>query len=333
MTDILVAGGAGYIGSHICKRLAESGYRPVVVDNLVCGHREAVRWGPLVEGSVNDADLMDSVFSQYRIAAVMHFAAFCYVGESVVDPAKYYRNNVAATLRLLESMTRHDVRRFIFSSSCATYGEPLEIPISETHPQAPINPYGRTKRMVEEILGDFDAAYGLRSVSLRYFNAAGADPDAEIGEDHHPETHLIPLVLQVAQGRRGDIGIFGGDYSTADGTCVRDYIHVNDLADAHILALERLLDDKPSAAYNLGNGDGYSVREVIEVARKVTGRPIPERCMDRRPGDPAVLVGSSENAFRELGWLPRLGDITAIIETAWRWHEGHPEGYGSKTRA
>ncbi len=329
MKNILVVGGAGYIGSHMCKYLAKNGYHPIVLDNLVYGHREAVKWGHFIEGSMDDSELLRQVFSEHEISAVMHFAAFCYVGESVEKPLRYYQNNVAATIKLLEVMLEKNVSNFIFSSSCATYGEPFEIPMTESHPQHPINPYGRTKLMVEQVLDDFEAAYGLRSVCLRYFNAAGADPDGEIGEDHRPETHLFPLVLQTALGQRDVIQIFGDDYPTKDGTCIRDYIHVNDLAQAHLLALERLLNGLPGGKYNLGNGDGYSVREVIEAARNVTGKEIPSKVCDRRAGDPAVLVGSSEKAIAELGWKPQFSELHAIIKTAWRWHGDHPDGYQS----
>jgi UDP-glucose-4-epimerase GalE len=327
MKDILVVGGAGYIGSHMCKYLDEKGLRPVVLDNLVYGHREAARWGRFYEGDMTDAPLLERIFSENQIAAVMHFAAFCYVGESVQDPAKYYENNVVATLRLLAFMRGRGVENFIFSSSCATYGEPVEIPMRESHPQQPINPYGRTKLMVEQALRDYRTAYGLRSVCLRYFNAAGADPDGELGEDHDPETHLIPLVLKTALGQRDAIQVFGDDYPTEDGTCVRDYIHVRDLAQAHYLALEKLFDGAEGGEYNLGNGNGFSVKEVIETGRQITGRPIPERIGPRRPGDPAALVGSAEKAVRELGWQPEYSDLTSMMETAWKWFEAHPNGY------
>ncbi len=327
--EILVVGGAGYIGSHVCKALARKGYRPITIDSLVCGHRESVRWGPLYVGSMSDAGLLEKIFNSHKISAVMHFAAFCYVGESVTDPGKYYRNNVAETLALLEEMVRAQVKRFIFSSSCATYGEPLEIPMTEEHPQAPINPYGRSKRMVEEILSDFRDPYGIESVCLRYFNAAGADPEGEIGEDHRPETHLIPLILQTALGKREAISVFGDDYPTADRTAIRDYIHVNDLAQAHLLALEQLLSGRGGGRYNLGNGQGHSVMEVIETARRVTKEKIPAKIEPRREGDPAVLIGSSGLAMTELGWRPQMADIHKIIETAWEWHRNHPEGYGT----
>lgn len=325
--QILVAGGAGYIGAHMCKYLFQHGYQPVVLDNLVYGHAEAVKWGPLVQGDMADPKILAHIFSRYDIAAAMHFAAFCYVGESVTHPARYYQNNVAGTLNLLEGLLAHDIKHFIFSSSCATYGEPLAVPIPESHPQNPINPYGQSKLMVERILEDYRTAYGLRSVSLRYFNAAGADPDGEIGEDHQPETHLIPLVLRTALGQREAIQVFGDDYPTPDGTCIRDYIHVQDLAQAHLLALETLLDGGAGGTYNLGNGDGYSVQQVIAVAREVTGHAIPARVSPRRPGDPAMLVGSCQKAAAELGWQPRFGELASIIRTAWNWHQGHPQGF------
>jgi UDP-glucose 4-epimerase len=329
MNKILIIGGAGYIGSHMSKYLAKRGYTPVVLDNLIYGHREAVKWGPFVEGSMADPNLLKKIFSEHDIAAVMHFAAFCYVGESVTEPAKYYQNNVAATLNLLQAMVEGKVNNFIFSSSCATYGEPIEIPMTEAHPRNPINPYGRTKLIVEQMLEDFNKAYALESTSLRYFNAAGADPDGELGEDHRPETHLIPLVLQTALGQRETINIFGDDYPTKDGTCIRDYIHIEDLAQAHLLALEKLLKGEHGDQYNLGNGDGHSVKQVIEVAREVSGRDIPAKVTDRRPGDPAVLISSSDKAFKQLGWKPQYPDLRTIIETAWQWHKNHPHGYGS----
>jgi len=325
--NILIAGGAGYIGSHMCKYLYQKGFTPIVLDNLIYGHREAVRWGPFYKGNIQDKNLLSRLFLKHEIEAVMHFAAFAYVGESLIDPEKYYENNVAATISLLEVMKENSIRDFIFSSSCATYGEPVNIPISEDHPQIPINPYGRTKLMVEQILDDYHTAYGIRYVSLRYFNAAGADPDGEIGEDHNPETHLIPLVLQTALGQMDEISVFGDDYPTEDGTCIRDYIHVNDLAQAHLLALEGLLNNRGGGKYNLGNGDGNSVKHVIDVARKVTGRNIPSKIVERRVGDPAILIGSSEKAINELGWKPQLADLPTIIETAWRWHKEHPDGY------
>jgi len=327
MKNILIVGGAGYIGSYMCKYLAKNGYHPIVLDNLVYGHRQAVKWGPFIAGQMADTKLLDQIFKEHPIAAVMHFAAFCYVGESVEDPGKYYQNNVAATITLLEEMLKKNIKNFIFSSSCAVYGEPVEIPITEQHPYNPINPYGRSKLMVEQILQDFRAAYGLEYVALRYFNAAGADPEGEIGEEHNPETHLIPLVLKTALGQRETINIFGDDYATKDGTCIRDYIHIDDLAQAHLLALDRLLNGLPGGQYNLGNGDGYSVKEVIEVARNITSKQIPAKIVERRPGDPAVLIGSSEKAFKELGWKPQFADLNAIVETAWQWHKTNPNGY------
>lgn len=329
MKDILVIGGAGYIGSYMCKYLAKHGYNPIVFDNLIYGHRQAVKWGPFIKASMSDSNLLGEIFEKYEIVAVMHFAAFCYVGESVTEPAKYYRNNVSETINLLQIMIEKRVSNFIFSSTCATYGEPMEIPITEEHPQNPINPYGKSKLMVEQILDDFKNAYGLQSISLRYFNATGADPDGELGEDHRPETHLIPLILQTALGQRETINIFGDDYQTKDGTCIRDYIHIADLAQAHLLALERLLNGFDGERYNLGNGDGYSVKEVIEVARQVTGKQIPTKIVERRPGDPAVLIGSSEKIVNELGWKPQFADPNTIIETAWKWHKSHPDGYQS----
>jgi UDP-glucose-4-epimerase GalE len=318
--SVLIAGGAGYIGSHAAKLLHQRGYHPVVLDNLVYGHRWAARWGTFVEADLNDRETVREVLLAHRIRAVMHFAAYTYVGESVRDPAKYYRNNVANTLTLLETMAEVESEHFIFSSTCATYGEPLEIPITEDHPQSPINPYGRTKLVVEGMLRDFETAYGIRHTNLRYFNAAGADPDGEIGEDHDPETHLIPLVLEVALGQRPHIAVFGTDYPTPDGTCIRDYIHVTDLANAHVLALEHLLSGGESRSYNLGNGAGHSVRQVIDEARRITGSPIPVVEARRRWGDPAQLVGSAEKLRRDLGWKPEYADLDQILETAWRWH-------------
>ena len=328
MRYILVVGGAGYIGSYMCKCLANNGYKPIVLDNLVRGHREAIKWGPFYEGSISDQTLLMHIFSKHEIVAVMHFAAFCYVDESVREPVKYYQNNVANTINLLQVMIEKNISNFIFSSSCATYGEPIETPITEQHPQNPINPYGRSKLMVEQILDDFGNAYGLKSVSLRYFNAAGADPDGEVGEDHTPETHLIPLVLQTALGQKQVINIFGDDYPTEDGTCIRDYIHISDLAQAHLLALERLLNSQLTGQYyNLGNGDGYSVKQVIDTARKITKKKISTKITERRLGDPALLIGSSEKAVKELGWKPRFADLKTIIETAWKWHKNNPSGY------
>ena len=320
-TAILVTGGAGYIGAHACKALARAGYLPVTYDNLVYGHPAAVKWGPLEEGDINDRRRLDAVMHKYNPAAVMHFAAYAYVGESVADPAKYYHNNAVGTLVLLDAMRKRKIDKIIFSSTCATYGNPGQIPIPENHPQNPINPYGRSKLMIEWILQDFAIAYGLKYVSLRYFNAAGADPDAEIGEKHDPETHLIPLVLDAALGNRDQLEIFGTDYDTPDGTCIRDYIHVSDLAEAHLLALRYLNDDGPSDVFNLGNGNGFSVRNVVATAMKVTGRQIPCLESERRAGDPAVLIGSSEKIKNILGWKAFHNDLEVIIRTAWQWHQ------------
>lgn len=321
---ILVTGGAGYIGSHAVKALLQEGYQVLILDNLVYGHRdlvEQVLQVKLIEGDIEDRPLLDHLFQTHNIEAVMHFSAYAYVGESVTDPDKYYRNNVVATLTLLEAMLAASIKKFVFSSTCATYGVPKFIPITEDHPQNPINPYGATKLMVERILSDFDVAYGLKSVCFRYFNAAGADPSGLLGEDHNPETHLIPLVLQTALGKRQSISIFGTDYSTPDGTCIRDYIHVSDLADAHILGLEYLLKGGESNVFNLGNGNGFSVKEVIAAAQEVTGINISVQECDRRPGDPPSLIGSSEKARKILGWQPIYPDIKDIVTHAWNWHQ------------
>ena len=317
---ILVTGGAGYIGSHAVRKLKGAGYSTLVLDNLIYGHREFVNEEELIVGDLADTQLLARLFSKYDIKAVMHFAAFAYVGESVQEPSKYYRNNVAHTINLLDAMVKYDVRHIIFSSTCATYGEPRKIPITEEHEQNPINPYGRSKFMVEKILEDYERAYGLRSIILRYFNAAGADPEGRIGEDHDPETHLIPLVLDVAMGRLDNIKVFGTDYDTMDGTCNRDYIHVNDLADAHVQSLDYLKHEDRSEIFNLGNGNGFSVSQVIETAKRVTGRNIAVKEVGRRPGDPAVLVGSSGKIVRVLGWKPRFYKLEDIIQTAWTWH-------------
>jgi UDP-arabinose 4-epimerase len=325
MTAILVTGGAGYIGSHTCKQLAQSGYQPVVLDNLVYGHPWAVKWGPLEAGDVGNRTRLDEVFHKYRPAAVLHFAAYAYVGESVIDPAKYYRNNVSGSLTLLETMRDHRVGKIVLSSTCATYGTPKAIPITEEHPQDPINPYGASKLMVEQMLKDFYEAYGLSSVSLRYFNAAGADPQGELGEDHTPETHLIPLVLDAAIGRRPSITVYGEDYPTPDGTCIRDYIHVTDLAQAHVLALQKMERSASAAfAYNLGNGQGFSVKQVIETAREVTSRDIPTHIGPRRSGDPPRLIADATKAKGELDWCPKYTELPQILETAWRWVKQRP---------
>lgn len=318
---ILIVGGAGYIGSHLNKKISEKGYETVVFDNLSYGHENFVKWGIFKQGDLGNIDEIRNVFKKYDIEAVMHFAAFTYVGESVEDPQKYYLNNVKNTLNLLQVMLEENVKHFVFSSTCATYGDPVEIPITENHPQNPINPYGRGKLIVEQVLKDYSDAYGLNYASLRYFNAAGADPDCEIGEMHDPETHLIPLILDAADGKREDIKIFGTDYDTPDGTCIRDYIHVTDLADAHILALEYLKNDGESDVFNLGNGNGFSVKEVIEEARKITGKKINATEAPRRPGDPPTLIGSSKKAMEILNWKPQYHELSKIIETAWNWHK------------
>jgi UDP-arabinose 4-epimerase len=319
--DILVTGGAGYIGSHTCKALAQAGYTPISYDNLVYGHRHAVRWGPLEIGDINDRSRLDAVLQHYRPSAVLHFAAYAYVGESVSDPGKYYRNNVAGTLTLLEALRDHPIIPLVFSSTCATYGHPQHPQIDETHPQHPINPYGASKLMIERMLQDFHTAHGLRSIVLRYFNAAGADPDGDIGEAHDPETHLIPLVLDVALGRRARITLYGDDYPTPDGTCIRDYIHVTDLAQAHVLALHALERGATYTAYNLGNGQGFSVREVIQKAEQITNRPIPLQIGPRRAGDPPRLVADARRIRHDLGWTPQWPDLHSLLDTAWRWQQ------------
>ena len=319
--NILVTGGAGYIGSHCCKTLSQKGLNPVTIDNLVYGHKNFVKWGEFFKGDVGNPADLKKCLSRHQIEAVMHFAAYAYVGESVQDPLKYYENNLRNTIELLHAVLENGIKYFVFSSTCATYGNPEKTPIDEGHPLNPINPYGKTKRMIEEILADYHSAYGLNYTSLRYFNAAGADPDGEIGEDHDPETHLIPLVLDAAAAKRPSIKVFGTDYPTPDGTCIRDYIHVTDLAQAHILALKRLMNGGDSGVFNLGTGRGFSVLEIIEHARKITDKDIPVENTDRRPGDPPVLIASNEKAIAELGWNPQYADIDDIIRTAWRWHQ------------
>jgi UDP-glucose 4-epimerase len=323
-STILVTGGAGYIGSHAVLALQQAGYNVVVLDNLVYGHRELVvdvLKVELVVGDMSDRALLDQLFASRDFAAVMHFAAYTYVGESVTNPAKYYQNNVVGTMTLLEAMVAANVKKFVFSSTCATYGVPITVPIPEDHPQNPINPYGATKLMVERILADFDVAYGLKSVCFRYFNAAGADPEGRLGEDHQPETHLIPLILLTALGKRDSISVFGTDYPTPDGTCIRDYIHVTDLASAHVLGLEYLMQGKESTAFNLGNGSGFSVKQVIDAAREITGREIKVVECDRRAGDPPSLIGTSSKAKEILGWQPQHADIHQILRDAWNWHQ------------
>lgn len=318
---ILVTGGAGYIGSHTCKALANAGYTPVTYDNLINGHEWAVKWGPLERGDILDRKRLDEVFLAYRPEAVIHFAAYAYVGESVEEPAKYYNNNLVGTLSLLETMRVHGVDTLVFSSSCAVYGIPQILPIMEEHPYQPISPYGRSKYMIEQVLEDFDKAYDLLSISLRYFNAAGADPETEIGEVHKPETHLIPIIMDVALGRRANVEIYGTDYETPDGTCIRDYVHVTDLAQAHLLALEKLLNGAPSGVYNLGSERGASVKEVLEVVQNVTDSVLVAKAGARRPGDPPMLCADSTRAKNELGWYPRFSDVLNIVETAWNWHK------------
>ena len=317
---ILVVGGAGYIGSHMVKVLLKADRQVVVLDDLSTGFRKLLLGGKFIQGNLGNPDILDRIFSDHRIDAVMHFAAFSQVGESVRQPLKYYRNNVANTLELLGALIRHNVKRFIFSSTAAVYGEPSQVPILEDSPLQPTNPYGTTKAAVEGMLADCDKAYDLRYISLRYFNAAGADPEGLIGESHDPETHLIPLTLKAAAGDLAHVSIFGTDYPTPDGTCIRDYIHVDDLARAHMLALEALMAGAGSTVYNLGNSKGYSVKEVIETASKVTGLPIPAIEDDRRPGDPAVLVAGSDRIKKELGWRPKFENLETIIQTAWDWH-------------
>ncbi|OED30503.1 UDP-glucose 4-epimerase GalE [Methanosphaera sp. WGK6] len=318
---ILIVGGAGYIGSHVNKSLNEAGYETIVLDNLSYGHEESVKWGRLCNCDLSNIDDVDEVFNKYDISAVMHFSSFIDVGESVTNPEKYYNNNVVNTMNLLHVMLKHNVKKFIFSSTCATYGIPQKIPLVEDHPQNPINPYGWTKLMVERILKDYDTAYGLKSVILRYFNASGADASGIIGEWHNPETHLIPLILDAAIGKRENIKIFGTDYDTPDGTCIRDYIHVTDLADAHIKSLQYLEKNNESNQFNLGNGQGFSVKEVIESVKEVTNKEFQVIETERREGDPAILIGSSKKAKETLGWNPQYTDIKQIIETAWNWHK------------
>ena len=319
MTPVLVTGGAGYVGSHACKALASAGYLPITYDSLERGHERAVKWGPLEVGEIHDAGRLREVLRKYKPAATFHFAAYAYVGESVNRPGLYYWNNVAGTISLLEALREAEVKRFVFSSTCSTFGIPDTVPISESHPQRPINPYGASKYMVERILADYGAAYGMTSVSLRYFNAAGADPENEIGELHRPETHLIPLVLMTALGMRESLTIHGTDYPTKDGTCVRDYVHVADLADAHVRALKYLEAGGSNCALNLGTGRGWSVEEVISTAEEVTGRRIPVVHGLRRDGDPPELVADPALAMKVLGWRPMHPDIGDQIRHAWQW--------------
>jgi UDP-glucose-4-epimerase GalE len=317
---ILITGGAGYIGSHCAKMAAAQGIEPVVLDNLTAGHRWAVRWGPLVEGDVGDANLLRRILREHKIEAVIHFAANCYVGESVTDPRKYFHNNAVNSLTLLDAVVDAGITSIVFSSSCATYGIPHEVPITELSPQRPVNPYGESKLFVEKMLHWYGVAYHVRSVALRYFNAAGADPDGELGERHVPETHLIPLVLDAALGRRPFVSVYGSDYPTPDGTAVRDYVHVTDLADAHLRALQYLQAGGPSTALNLGSETGYSIREVVSAAERIAGAPFSIRFEDRRPGDPPVLVADCRKAREVLGWRPQFSSLDTILESAYRWH-------------
>ncbi|HEX3645296.1 MAG TPA: UDP-glucose 4-epimerase GalE, partial [Vicinamibacterales bacterium] len=322
-------GGAGYIGSHACKALHRAGYRVVAFDNLLAGHRAAVKFGELVEGDVADTAAVRAALRRHEISAVMHFAALLDVGESVREPARYYRNNVSGALSVLEAMAAESVVQFVFSSTCATYGEPSEAPIAETHPQHPINSYGESKLAIERALPHFETAYGIRFVALRYFNASGADPEGEIGEDHSPEIHLIPRAIEAALGGRS-LQVFGDDYPTPDGTCLRDYVHVTDLADAHVKALQSITGGGTSGAYNLGTGRPHSVRDVIDTVARVTGREVRWTLAPRRAGDPAVLYAAADKARASLGWQPQLGDLETIVRTAWDWHRAHPRGYDEK---
>ncbi|MFC0211827.1 UDP-glucose 4-epimerase GalE [Paenibacillus chartarius] len=328
---IMVTGGAGYIGSHTVAELLARGEEVVVVDNLYQGHKAAVLGGKLYVGDLRDGEFMDTVFRENEIDAIIHFAANSLVGESMTNPAKYYHNNVYGTLCLLEKMNQYGVKRIVFSSTAATYGEPENVPILESDRTLPTNAYGETKLAMEKMMRWFDTAHGIKYVSLRYFNAAGAHESGKIGEDHLPETHLVPLILQVPLGQRAHISVFGDDYPTEDGTCIRDYIHVSDLADAHVLAVEKLRHGGDSDIFNLGNGTGYSVKQVIDAARKVTGHAIPAVMEPRRAGDPAVLVASSERARVELGWKPSRTSLEQIIESAWAWHKHNPKGYNDRT--
>lgn len=326
---VLVTGGAGYIGSHAVKALDRAGYRVVVYDNLAAGHRGAVRYGELVEGDIRDVATLRALLRRHQVVGVMHFAAFLDVGESVREPAVYYGTNVVGALSVLEAMAAESVRHFVFSSTCATYGEPIETPIAETHPQQPLNSYGETKLAIERALPHYERAYGLHFIVLRYFNAAGADPDGELGEDHSPEIHIIPRAIDAATGGAG-LQVFGDDYPTPDGTCLRDYVHVADLAAAHVQALEASVETGKSGAYNLGTGHPHSVRDVIDTVERVTGRKVPWTLAPRRPGDSAVLFAAAHKAQSELHWTPRFADLDAIVRTAWNWHRAHPRGYDDR---
>ena len=324
-TKILVAGGAGYVGSHACKALSESGFEPVVYDNLSTGHRSFVRWGPLIEGDLLDKETLAQAFAEHRPAVALHFAACAYVGESFEDPAKYYSTNVIGALHLVEAARSAGNVPIVFSSTCAVYGEPTELPITEDTSLVPLSPYGRTKLAIEHALSDYDAAYGLRSVRLRYFNACGCDPDGEVGESHDPESHLIPRAILAAMGRVGELTIFGDDYPTPDGTAIRDYVHVSDLADAHVAAVRRLLDGTESFAVNLGTGRGFSVREIMDAVQRVTGLTVPYRIVARRQGDSAELIADGARAERLLGFSTAHSDIEAIVRTAHAWLAGREQ--------
>jgi UDP-glucose 4-epimerase len=326
MPTILVTGGAGYIGSHVVKELLRQGHKPIVFDNLQTGHRKTTKDALFIEGDLSDQKKLKETFQAYQIDTVIHFAADSLVGESVQNPLKYFNNNVKNSLNLIEILEEFEVKKIVFSSSAAVYGEPKEIPIPENHPCVPTNPYGETKWIFEKVLQAYHDSKKLNFISLRYFNAAGADPEGELGEDHSPETHLIPLVIHSSLDGTS-VPVYGTDYNTPDGTCIRDYIHVDDLANAHILALRKLEQENISGIYNLGNGNGYSVREVIETVKKVTGRKVAAVNSPRRPGDPARLVASSDKIKKELGWIPKYPDLETIIKTAWEWHRKHPKGY------
>jgi UDP-glucose 4-epimerase len=330
---VLVTGGAGYVGSHTCLRLAEAGFIPVVYDNLTNGWREFVKWGPFEQGDIRDGARLDEVFAKHKPEAVLHFAALIEVGESVKFPGRFYENNVAGAVSLIEAARRAGVEAMVFSSTCATYGDPVRVPMDETHPQNPLNPYGRSKLMIEQALADYSAYAGFRSVSLRYFNAAGADPEGRIGEKHEPETHAIPLAVAAAMGRRKGFSLYGADYDTRDGTCVRDYIHVLDLADAHVLALKRLLGGGPTDVFNLGTGTGTTVKELIAAIRRKSNLPFEVAETGRRPGDAPILVADNRKAREILGWRPKY-DLEDIVRTAWDWHARHEEAVlGQAVRA
>ncbi|WP_461215862.1 UDP-glucose 4-epimerase GalE [Lacticaseibacillus sp. GG6-2] len=328
---IAVLGGAGYIGSHTVAQLVKAGEDVVVLDNLITGHKRAVDpKARFYQGDIRDYHFLSQVFSQEKIDGIIHFAAFSIVPESMKDPLKYFDNNTGGMITLLEAMNQFGIKKIVFSSTAATYGEPKQVPIKETDPQIPTNPYGESKLAMEKIIKWADVAYGIKFVALRYFNVAGAMPDGSIGEDHHPETHLIPIILQAAAGTRDGLQIFGDDYPTKDGTNVRDYVHVVDLADAHILAMKYLSDGNESQAFNLGSATGFSNLEILNAARKVTGQPIPAKIGPRRPGDPSTLIAASDKARKILGWQPKFDDVEQVIATAWNWHQTHPEGFGDK---